>query len=146
MRNKYNMTSAKFSSIYKEYHESGISIKEYCSNMCYHKSSFYDWLKKYPNVVDNYVQGNALTGTPTPTVTLSPLVIVDEAVASPNKDSSSNYRTCISANSRLSKKRPGTRNKKFISQKIEIIHPSGLSIKLSGSLNPQLLESILKHF
>lgn len=143
MRNKYNMTAAKFSSIYQEYKESGLSIKEYCLIMSYNKSSFYDWLKKYPNIVEAYDSECSPNITSTPSVTISPLVIVDEA-DSPSQDITSSYPSCVPVSTSIkTKKRNNSRTPN--SQKIEITHPSGLSIKLSGALDSLLLESILKH-
>lgn len=112
--------------------------------MSYNKSSFYDWLKKYTNIVEACDRECSPNSTSTPSVTISPLVIVDEAVSS-SQDITPSYPSCVPISTSIVKSKKRNNSRTTNSQKIEITHPSGLSIKLSGALDSLLLESILKH-
>lgn len=126
--NHYKMTEPKFRELYTDYIHSGLSIKEYSQHMGYHKSSFYCWLKKYPKVKQ----------TPTPSntyhqQTLSPILIVPDSSIS--ESSSSIIATTKTKISPL----PSP-------TKIEITHPNGLSIKITGTIDPSILTTILNPF
>ena len=115
------LTANQFQSIYKEFLESGLTIRDFCVNHHIRESKFYYWHNKLkgqlppkrgfiPVVFDN-VQKPRSSYVPT-SVQNRPKTISDP-------DTASNTISC------------------------EISYPNGVSLKLNGVTDPELLRSLL---
>lgn len=104
--------------------------------MGYHKSSFYIWLKKYPKVKHTSTQSDTHDQQ-----TLSPIIIVpDSNISQASSAIKPIHSNPIIATAKT--KSPPSPNP----TKIEITHPSGLSIKITGTIDTSILTAILNQF
>ena len=118
------MTQEKFREIYAEYKSSGMSIASYCSLLGYHKSTFYIWQNKWPYIKSENINEDVLS----PITLTSPQ---ESAMVIPSQDlpSIQPFKPSL----------VGTSAESII----EIHHPTGLQIKLTGKIDTQALTTIL---
>lgn len=109
-----------FRIIYERFKSSGLNITHFCENEGYSKSSFYYWRKKFLSKESS----NCLS----PITISSPLKThpLERLVPQVNQDNSSYYKENVGQLT------------------VEIKHPNGLEIKLSGEINPLVLTTIIK--
>ena len=112
--------SGQFTTLYNEYLESGLSVRDFCANHHMRESKFYYWknrLKRQllpkkgfvPVVFENQQQGRSHFPTP----------LQSQAKTFSNPTSSNHPVSC------------------------EISYPNGVCVKLSGLPDPEMLRSLL---
>lgn len=114
-------TANQFQSIYKEYLETGLTIRDFCVNHHMRESKFYYWHKK-------------LKGQLPPKRGFVPLVFDHEKairstpVPAPVQNRSKTFSDSEAASSTIS---------------CEISYPNGVCLKLNGLTDPEMLRSLL---
>ena len=115
------LKAKQFLSIYDEFLESGLSVRDYCTNQHMTESMFYYWQNKLkeqlppkkgfvPMVFDN---GKAIRSS---------------QVSTPVQNSSKSFADPAAANNTIF---------------CEISYPNGVCLKLNGLTNPEILRSLL---
>ena len=118
------MNKEQFLVLYNRFESSGLAIKDFCANEGYHKSSFYNWKKKF------------LSASTTPElarITITP----------PAKTKREYHRRTSTGVIKSDSSSHFGAGQKMI---VEIKHPSGLEIRLRGEIDPAVLGSILNQF
>ena len=114
-------TANQFQSIYKEFLESGLTIRDFCVNHHMRESKFYYW-------------HNKLKGELPPKRGFIPVVFDNlqktrsSQVPAPVQNRSTTFSDSNAASSPIS---------------CEISYPNGVSIKLNGVTDPEMLRSLL---
>lgn len=115
------LTEKRFQEIYTEYQESGLSIRDYCTNQSMNEAKFYYWQKKLKS------QLRAKKG-------FIPIVFEKEKQAH-----SSHFSVPMQAKSE-DFSNSVTRNKTIL---CEISYPNGVCVKLNGLANMEIMRSLL---
>ena len=113
------LNEKKFRSIYSEFLESGLTIRDYCVNQQMNEAKFYYWQNKLKGLLPPkrgfvpviFENGRQISQVPTPAQKLS--------------------EPCS---------QPAVSNKTI---SCEINYPNGVSVKLNGLLDTQMLRSLL---
>jgi len=116
------MNKEQFSILYNRFKSSSLTISDFSANEGYHKSSFYNWKKKF----------QPASSTPE----LARITITPPAKREYHR------RTATGVI------KSGTTSHFGVGQKmiIEIKHPNGLEIQLRGDIDPAVLGTILNQF
>ena len=115
------LTANQFQSIYKEFIESGLTIRDFCVNHHMRESKFYYW-------------HNKLKGQLPPKRGFFPVIFDQEQkirssqIPAPVKNRSKAFSDQAAASSTIF---------------CEISYPNGVSVKLNGLTDPELLRSLL---
>lgn len=114
------MRESKFKEIYLQYKASGCTKEEFCKSYGYTKSSFYYWLRKWGDGSD--IKGNKKTSQ------LAPIMLIDNATNEVGQVCGSTEHTGRS------------------SMELEIVHPTGLRIKMRGVIDMDVFKTLLSQF
>lgn len=114
------MKESKFKEIYMQYKASGLSKEEFCKIYGYTKSSFYYWLRKWGDGSD--IKGNKKTSQ------LAPIMLIGNATNEVDQGCCSPEHTGRS------------------SMEMEIVHPTGLRIKMRGVIDLDVFKTLLNQF
>ena len=115
------MRESKFKEIYLQYKASGCTKEEFCKSYGYTKSSFYYWLRKWGDGSD--IRGHKSTSH------LSPIMLIGNTANEVGQDI-------------VSPEQPGIRS----SMELEIVHPTGLQIKMRGIIDLDVFKTLLNQF
>ena len=116
-----HMKETKFKEIYLQYKSSGFTKEEFCKTYGYTKSSFYYWLRKWGNGSDINVKDKSSQ--------LTPIMLIG--------DNTTNEvdRVCGSVD-----------HSGRSSMELEIVHPTGLRIKMRGVIDMDVFKTLLNQF
>ena len=109
----------KFREIYEECLASGLTIREYCSNIGIHETTFYYWKKKLKN---NYPANNGFI----------PLHVKHDT-----RDESFDYPIL------QEKTTIDERQQQTIPASLEITYPNGITVKLNGNHSIETLQGLI---
>jgi transposase-like protein len=115
------MKKSKFKEIYMQYKASGLPKEEFCKTYGYTKSSFYYWLRKWGDGSD--IRGHRNTSQ------LAPIMLIGNTTNEVGQDI-------------VRPEQPGIRP----SMELEIVHPTGLRIKMRGVIDLDVFKTLLNQF
>ena len=110
-------TLAEFSTCYREWKESGLPVRDYCSNISYSESQFYRWKKRY--------EESHLRDVPE----------IDTGGFVPVRLSPKDGRLEMSTKCGTAREAAAPR--------IELTYPNGVTIRLSGDIPIETLRSMV---
>ena len=115
------MNESKFKEIYHQYKSSGLPKEEFCKVYGYTKSTFYCWLQKWGDGSD--IRDSKIKSP------IAPIMLIDKP---------SNELVVDNINT----DHPDSRS----SMELEIVHPTGLKIKMRGIIDLDVFKTLLNQF